>query len=1150
MKIKELHLRNIASIETADIDFEKGLNDGITGDPASIFLITGDTGAGKSVILDGISMALYKTTPRLTGVKNTNNNEFTNAEGENVRVSCLEQYTRLGISENSPSYSMVVFEGNDGMEYTARLSLGFLRGNTNKEGKRPLKYRSPKWEVKTGNADFTSDSVEQTILNAVGLTFEQFGRMAMLAQGQFAAFLTGDKSERSEILEQLTNTQHFSAYGDAISRLYEKAKIQRNSLQKQLDTSKANPLAQIAPNELAEERNKLVEERQTVSQQTKKNADTLSLVLSILQNEADQAKATQERQRLETQQNSPEFQQTKSLVERWDATHPQRQQLDRLKQASQKKANALQQLNQLRAPFVQLSEDLAYRIQQAQRQDDLLFQQKLWLDERKDRDTLYTQHREYLLKMSDFASKTAKVQQLANLLKETQGKTESLSKALKEANENVLKARQAVQEKQQAIDAQTQRRASLNPDGINSLFTQAQHRKNNLDLLVKSMELLAKRQQDQQQLQQEINRFQQTLNELEARKKAAEEDYQKKKTADDEAKQRLNTLKMSVSDTLVELRKRLQNEHSETCPLCGQPIQQLHLDEEFQHLLTPLEKEQQKTTEALKLSEQQKNQSTSAYHQAEGELTAKQKAFEAGEKQHAQEQKKVLTDALAAGLNTTQPLEEQIPAAKEAVEGEIQRLSAAQKEAEDLQKDINRLLNEKKPLDETQRKAEKALQQAQNDLDNNQRDIENLQKQNDELKTSLLQLDKELTASLANYDTEWKSHLGNTCTQLRQEAERYLANKTKHETDKANLEVLQTNNATLQKNQLKILELQPEWKSEFNAKVFASSNILAEWTNLLSQISALKGSITEGETTIRECQSALDDYYTQSETTQAQLETLLQQAGHIEPARRTINECLAAVKSNADAIARYTAQITQGMTQLGITQREELPEKTALEEAGKALQKQFEDLVSRIAAIEQQLKDYEAFEKQLKDIETQLDQAQKVYDKWEKLNRHFGGKRFRVLVQTYILRPLLNNANIYLEKITDRYTLTCSEDNEQLAILVLDRYNKNQVRSVTVLSGGERFMISLALSLALSSLNRPDMNVNILFIDEGFGTLDEHCLDSVMATLEKLQDIAGQSNRRVGIISHREELEDRIPVKIKVKKQGEGRSTVKIEKKT
>ncbi len=164
--------------------------------------------------------------------------------------------------------------------------------------------------------------------------------------------------------------------------------------------------------------------------------------------------------------------------------------------------------------------------------------------------------------------------------------------------------------------------------------------------------------------------------------------------------------------------------------------------------------------------------------------------------------------------------------------------------------------------------------------------------------------------------------------------------------------------------------------------------------------------------------------------------------------------------------------------------------------------------------------------------------------KWEKLNSYFGGTRFRTLVQSYILRPLLNNANIYLSNITDRYALTCSQDNEKLSILVLDHYNKDQVRSATVLSGGERFMISLALSLALSSLNRPDMNVDILFIDEGFGTLDEKSLDSVMETLEKLQNIPGQGGRRVGIISHREELEERIPVKIQVVRKGQGRSVV------
>ena len=163
------------------------------------------------------------------------------------------------------------------------------------------------------------------------------------------------------------------------------------------------------------------------------------------------------------------------------------------------------------------------------------------------------------------------------------------------------------------------------------------------------------------------------------------------------------------------------------------------------------------------------------------------------------------------------------------------------------------------------------------------------------------------------------------------------------------------------------------------------------------------------------------------------------------------------------------------------------------------------------------------------------------------MNRYFGGTRFRTLVQSHMLRPLLNNANIYLRQITDHYTLTCSDDNEQLSILVLDRYHNNEPRSVTVLSGGERFMISLALSLALSAMNRPDLNVDILFIDEGFGTLDAKSLETVMSTLRRLPEINGQTGRRVGVISHREELSEQIPTQIRLLRTGEGRSRIVIQ---
>jgi DNA repair exonuclease SbcCD ATPase subunit len=304
--------------------------------------------------------------------------------------------------------------------------------------------------------------------------------------------------------------------------------------------------------------------------------------------------------------------------------------------------------------------------------------------------------------------------------------------------------------------------------------------------------------------------------------------------------------------------------------------------------------------------------------------------------------------------------------------------------------------------------------------------------------------------------------------------------------------------------------------------------------------------LKDSKNIITSSEEILYAYYEKSGKTEQTLKELMTKEAEVSAARKLVSDIDAQLKSRIDAITEAQRQIAAACKELGISDSNDLPDKQMLEGHKEAVRLQRDEALAKHAQAKAQLDLHDKNIKRLKEIEAELETAKQRFARWDRLNSIFGGTRFRTLVQTYILRPLLNNANIYLEKITDRYRLTCSEANEQLSILVLDRYNKDQVRSVTVLSGGERFMISLALSLALSSLNRPDMNVNILFIDEGFGTLDEKSLDSVMQTLEKLQEIAGQTNRRVGIISHREELDDRIPVKIQVEKKGEGRSHVKI----
>uniref|UniRef100_UPI004028DD7A SbcC/MukB-like Walker B domain-containing protein n=1 Tax=Candidatus Limisoma sp. TaxID=3076476 RepID=UPI004028DD7A len=172
------------------------------------------------------------------------------------------------------------------------------------------------------------------------------------------------------------------------------------------------------------------------------------------------------------------------------------------------------------------------------------------------------------------------------------------------------------------------------------------------------------------------------------------------------------------------------------------------------------------------------------------------------------------------------------------------------------------------------------------------------------------------------------------------------------------------------------------------------------------------------------------------------------------------------------------------------------------------------------------------------------EKARAEKDKWDTLCKCLGdreGKQFRKVAQSFILSHLLNIANGYLCRFSDRYTLTCQPGS--LVILVEDTHNPGVSQSANILSGGESFMVSLSLALALSRLNAADNGVDTLFIDEGFGTLSDECLTNVMDTLEALHQMGG---RRVGIISHVDELSHRIPVQVRVERVDATRSEVEV----
>jgi len=200
------------------------------------------------------------------------------------------------------------------------------------------------------------------------------------------------------------------------------------------------------------------------------------------------------------------------------------------------------------------------------------------------------------------------------------------------------------------------------------------------------------------------------------------------------------------------------------------------------------------------------------------------------------------------------------------------------------------------------------------------------------------------------------------------------------------------------------------------------------------------------------------------------------------------------------------------------------------------------DLQLELGALRQRLSDHEAAQRTWRERAAALEAQRRECARWDRLHELIGssdGKKFRNFAQGLTFEVMVAHANDQLRRMSDRYLLE-RDPERPLELNVRDNYQAGVVRSTKNLSGGESFLVSLALALGLSRMASRKVRVDSLFLDEGFGTLDDEALESALTALAALR----QDGKLIGVISHVPALKERIAVQIRVTPRSGGRSTL------
>lgn len=1234
MKILSLTFYNINSLKVNDkgkpicIRFDASpLKD------AGLFAITGPTGSGKSSLLDAITIALYARVPR---------HPKRNPE------ELMTKYTNECMSE-------VEFEAK-GKIYRAKWLLRRAQKSGNTQPTVMELYELPP-DSEPQMLESGVNNVPDKVREVCGLSYEQFTRSVLLAQGEFAAFLKAKENDRAELLEQITGTDYYSQISKAAFEREKKAREAYQALEKQCES-----YSLLTPEQRADKQSQIATITQNIVHQTAQLHNAQQYVQATseyasLQTEHQQY--TQQQAQIQEQLNhkKSDF----DRLQQYEVALPAQSDLETWKYIAEKQAVINQRIEELEKTAIPHAAHNKQQANHAQRElrtlllkqrehytlikphlntaqqtaaeIELLKQQIQQISGDITIRNNATQQTESQLNIyrQQQSEKLAKAQKLSDWLYQHQAIAEA--KSALPILHNLLQQRKSTTtqntEKQQQLDSLQSQIAQYAADidrlkitvdaaqkAHNTAIQQQEHAQKKRALLpnidecttqidqLKTAELIGQQQyilardyfQKQAQiieLRAQYSQFSKSIKDISTQLQQIIQQYEAEKQLLQTYEKQREALRL-IADLATH---RLHLQEGQPCPLCGaQQHPYAHLLPE-QNELSQIEQQlnnQKATLERFQIQKdslqtQQKNLQIDLDNV---EKTGKQLNAEINELQNTYQQ---LAAKITLTLNKLP-----ITATNTEFEHQLANLNANLAQQQQQLAFINQSEKELATAQIQLHQSEKQCLQAEQALISKRETATQAEQKQRELQSDIAQL----AHQQQQYNLQYTQHLSPFADQipqqLNEDATLEWLQKNSVNYGKA-LETQQQNTTEIQQIEQKIAELNATC-SVNDSEIARQNDLLQQQNNRLQQLQQEYDNLRAQyfanplhdaqqerdhlENIIREAQESMDKAATFAQKAEQQWENYIQEKdlklseqvqlseqyilleGKLtaklrqlgfnaleeletaldmtEPDRKTLAELKQTLQHNLSLLQQKTDDIQKKLTQLTAKFTNLLPlnlENAELQRQNAELQ--LAESNQTIGALQNELSIDAQQQIHFETLQLQFQKAQKQHKRWDMLNQVIGsaaGDKFRRYAQHLNLARLLEWANLNLQKLNPRYQLILKPKSD-MDMLILDTYQADAQRSIESLSGGETFLTSLSLALALSNLAGQNTHIASLFIDEGFGTLDAESLDTVIATLENLQ----AEGKTIGIISHIDALKDRITTQIKLQKTNGGYSYVEIQ---